>query len=233
MPFVLVAIDLAPADTATLDPARVLALVTSDGGPQSHTAIIARSLGLPAIVAARGTTALADGDLVFVDGIDGTVVRGPGAEESARAQAYASRDPLPEFDGTGRLADGHRVPLLANVGSGADAEAAAAAGAQGVGLLRTEFCFLGRDTEPTLEEQVAAYRAVFDAFGGAKVVVRTLDAGADKPLPFLTDDRSRIRPSGCAATAPTPPSRGCWSASSPRSPRPPTVPPPRSGPWRR
>ncbi|MFJ6417254.1 putative PEP-binding protein [Paeniglutamicibacter sp. NPDC091659] len=186
-PFVLCAVDLAPADTATLDPARVLALVTSDGGPQSHTAIIARSLGLPAIVAARGTTALVDGDLVFVDGIDGTVVRGPGSAESALAQAYASRDPLPEFDGTGRLADGHRVPLLANVGGGADAVAAAAAGAQGVGLLRTEFCFLGRDTEPTREEQVQAYRAVFDAFGGAKVVVRTLDAGADKPLPFLTD----------------------------------------------
>ncbi len=74
------------------------------------------------------------------------------------------------------------------MGGGADAVAAAAAGAQGVGLLRTEFCFLGRDTEPTREEQVAAYRAVFDAFGGAKVVVRTLDAGADKPLPFLTDD---------------------------------------------
>ncbi|GAA1495942.1 phosphoenolpyruvate--protein phosphotransferase [Paeniglutamicibacter kerguelensis] len=187
-PFVLCAVDLAPADTATLDPARVLALVTSDGGPQSHTAIIARSLGLPAIVAARGTVALADGDVVFVDGIDGTVVRGPGSAESALAEAYASRVPLPEFDGTGRLADGHRVPLLANVGSGADAVEAAAAGAQGVGLLRTEFCFLSRDTEPTREEQVEAYRAVFDAFGGAKVVVRTLDAGADKPLPFLTDD---------------------------------------------
>ncbi|MFF5791151.1 phosphoenolpyruvate--protein phosphotransferase [Paeniglutamicibacter sp. NPDC012692] len=187
-PFVLCAVDLAPADTATLDPARVLALVTSDGGPQSHTAIIARSLGLPAIVAARGTVALADGDLVFVDGIDGTVVRGPGIAEVDLAEAYASRVPLPEFDGDGRLADGHGVPLLANVGSGADAVAAAAAGAQGVGLLRTEFCFLGRDTEPTRGEQVEAYRAVFDAFGGAKVVVRTLDAGADKPLPFLTDD---------------------------------------------
>ncbi|MGL3804759.1 putative PEP-binding protein [Paeniglutamicibacter sp. R2-26] len=187
-PFVLCAVDLAPADTATLDPARVLALVTSDGGPQSHTAIIARSLGLPAIVAARDTVALADGDVVFVDGIDGTVVRAPGAEEAALARAYATRVPLPDFDGDGRLADGHRVPLLANVGSGADAVAAAAAGAQGVGLLRTEFCFLGRDTEPTGAEQVEAYRAVFDAFDGAKVVVRTLDAGADKPLPFLTDD---------------------------------------------
>ncbi|MGJ9403988.1 putative PEP-binding protein [Arthrobacter sp. KK5.5] len=187
-PFVLCAIDLAPADTATLDPARVLALVTSDGGPQSHTAIIARSLGLPAIVAARETVALADGDSVFVDGIGGTVVRGPGPEEAALAEAYASRVELPAFNGTGGLSDGHRVPLLSNVGSGADAVVAAAAGAEGVGLLRTEFCFLGRDTEPAHDEQVTAYRAVFDAFGGSKVVVRTLDAGADKPLPFLTDD---------------------------------------------
>lgn len=186
-PFVLCAVDLAPADTATLDPARVLALVTSEGGPQSHTAIIARSLGLPAVVAARDTGELTDGETVFVDGIDGTVVRAPGAAESALAKAYASRIPLPGFTGTGALADGHRVPLLANVGSGAEAAAAAAAGAQGVGLLRTEFCFLGRDTEPTHAEQVEAYAAVFDAFAGAKVVVRTLDAGADKPLPFLTD----------------------------------------------
>lgn len=186
-PFVLVAVDLAPADTATLDPAKVLALVTSDGGPQSHTAIIARSLGLPAIVAASDTTALADGDVVYVDGIDGLVVRNPTEVESATARTYANREQLPEFDGRGVLADGHRVPLLANVGSGTDAQAAAKAGAEGVGLLRTEFCFLGREKEPTHEEQVAAYGAVFEAFAQKKVVVRTLDAGADKPLPFLTD----------------------------------------------
>lgn len=186
-PFVLVAVDLAPADTATLDPAKVLALVTSDGGPQSHTAIIARSLGLPAIVAASDTTALVDGDVVYVDGIDGLVVRNPTEVESATARTYANREQLPEFDGRGVLADGHRVPLLANVGSGTDAQAAAKAGAEGVGLLRTEFCFLGREKEPTHEEQVAAYGAVFEAFAQKEVVVRTLDAGADKPLPFLTD----------------------------------------------
>lgn len=186
-PFVLAAVDLAPADTATLDPAKVLALVTSDGGPQSHTAIIARSLGLPAVVAAAQSTALADGQLVYVDGVAGTVTTNPGAEQRQLAAAYARREELPEFDGGGRLADGHLVPLLANVGGGADAQAAAAAGAQGVGLLRTEFCFLGRDAEPSHDEQVAAYGAVFAAFAGKKVVVRTLDAGADKPLPFLTD----------------------------------------------
>lgn len=186
-PFILAAVDLAPADTATLDPAKVLALVTSDGGPQSHTAIIARSLGLPAIVAAPDTTELADGDYVFVDGIDGLVITDPSAAEEHLAATYANREALPDFTGTGELSDGYRVPLLSNVGSGEDAQLAAAAGAEGVGLLRTEFCFLGKEKEPTHEEQVSAYGAVFAAFGGKKVVVRTLDAGADKPLPFLTD----------------------------------------------
>ncbi|MGQ3382637.1 phosphoenolpyruvate--protein phosphotransferase [Glutamicibacter sp. TV12E] len=186
-PFILAAVDLAPADTATLDPAKVLALVTSDGGPQSHTAIIARSLGLPAIVAAPDTTELADGDYVFVDGIDGLVITDPSAAEEHLAATYANREVLPDFTGTGELSDGYRVPLLSNVGSGDDAQLAAAAGAEGVGLLRTEFCFLGKEKEPTHEEQVSAYGAVFAAFPGKKVVVRTLDAGADKPLPFLTD----------------------------------------------
>ncbi len=187
-PFVLVAEDLAPADTATLDPAMVLALVTSGGGPQSHTAIIARSLGLPAVVAATGVDDIDSGALVFVDGAAGTIALDPGAEEQAAAEAYtAAAAALAVFDGTGITSDGHEVPLLANVGGAKDAVKAAEAKAQGVGLLRTEFCFLGRDTEPTEAEQIEAYKGVFDAFPGKKVVVRTLDAGADKPLPFLTD----------------------------------------------
>ena len=187
-PFILVGEDLAPADTATLDPAKVLALVTSSGGPQSHTAIIARALGLPAVVAAVGVDGLSDGTQIFVDGAAGTILVDPGADEVALAQAWeTTAAALATFDGTGRLKDGHLVPLLSNVGGAKDAVAAAAAGAQGVGLLRTEFCFLERDTEPSLAEQVEAYRGVFDAFPGKKVVVRTLDAGADKPLPFLTD----------------------------------------------
>ncbi|MDQ0735719.1 phosphoenolpyruvate--protein phosphotransferase [Arthrobacter agilis] len=188
VPFILVAEDLAPADTATLDPAMVLALVTSGGGPQSHTAIIARSLGLPAVVAATGVEAIDSGALVFVDGAAGTLTLDPGDEEEAAAEAYrAAAAALTVFDGVGITADGHEVPLLANVGGAKDAVKAAEAGAQGVGLLRTEFCFLERDTEPTAEEQIEAYKGVFDAFPGRKVVVRTLDAGADKPLPFLTD----------------------------------------------
>ncbi|MFI5084851.1 MAG: putative PEP-binding protein [Actinomycetales bacterium] len=187
-PFILVAEDLAPADTATLNPALVTALVTSGGGPQSHTAIIARNLGLPAVVAARGVTALEDGTEIYVDAAAGTITVSPGEELRLAAKAWAVQSSsLSAFDGAGRLADGTPVPLLANVGSAKDAVAAAAAGAQGVGLFRTEFLFLDRGTEPTGAEQEAAYRAVFDAFGGKKVVVRTLDAGADKPLPFLTD----------------------------------------------
>lgn len=187
-PFVLVAEDLAPADTATLDPNKVLALVTAGGGPQSHTAIIARSLGLPAVVAAVGVDDLPDGTQVYVDGAAGLITAGPDESLRATAEAWAATASLlAEFNGTGTTADGHEVPLLANVGGGKDAEAAAKLGAQGVGLFRTEFCFLERDTEPSVEEQAAAYKSVFDAFPGKKVVLRTLDAGADKPLPFLTD----------------------------------------------
>ncbi|ALE04317.1 phosphoenolpyruvate-protein phosphotransferase (plasmid) [Arthrobacter sp. ERGS1:01] len=188
VPFILVAEDLAPADTATLDPTKVIALVTAGGGPQSHTAIIARNLGLPAVVAAAGVLELADDDVVYVDGAGGTITTDPGEPELAAAAKWREQASLlSAFDGAGQLADGTRLDLLANVGGAKDAVAAAAANAQGVGLLRTEFCFLGHDTEPGHDEQVAAYKGVFDAFPGKKVVVRTLDAGADKPLPFLTD----------------------------------------------
>lgn len=187
-PFVLAAEDLAPADTATLDPEVVLALITSSGGPQSHTAILARALGLPAVVAARGVDEIEDGTEVFVDGAAGTVLTGPGDVERTASAIWAEQArSLGAYNGTCTTSDGHRVPLLANVGGGSDARKAAEAGAEGVGLLRTEFCFLDRDTEPTVAEQSAAYREVFDAFPHGKVIVRTLDAGADKPLPFLTD----------------------------------------------
>jgi phosphotransferase system enzyme I (PtsI) len=187
-PFILVAEDLAPADTATLDPEKVLALVTAGGGPQSHTAIIARSLGLPAVVAAAGVDELPDGTEVYVDGAAGSITVNPDDVQRAAAEAWATNASLlAVFDGNGSTSDGHLVPLLANVGGGKDAVAAAGLEAQGVGLFRTEFCFLERDTEPTVEEQAAAYKSVFDAFPGKKVVLRTLDAGADKPLPFLTD----------------------------------------------
>ncbi|MGV3102800.1 phosphoenolpyruvate--protein phosphotransferase [Rothia sp. 32237D007AR] len=184
-PFILAAIDLAPADTATLDPQQVIALITSDGGPQAHTAILARGLGLPAIVAAKGVTEIENGTKVYVDSNEGTVETEVTDEHRELAEKYANRKELPDFDGTGIMADGTHVPLYANVGDGKSAEKAASLKAEGVGLLRTEFGFLGHDAEPSVETQTASYEAVFDAFPGQHIVVRTLDAGADKPLPFL------------------------------------------------
>ncbi|MDO5749806.1 MAG: phosphoenolpyruvate--protein phosphotransferase [Rothia sp. (in: high G+C Gram-positive bacteria)] len=184
-PFILAAIDLAPADTATLDPEKVIALITSDGGPQAHTAILARGLGLPAIVAAKGVTEIENGTVVYLDCNDGLVNTEPTEAEREAAVKYANRKPVAEFDGQGVLADGTRVEIYANVGDGKSAEKAASLNAEGVGLLRTEFGFLGYDTEPSAETQAATYKSVFDAFPGKHIVVRTLDAGADKPLPFL------------------------------------------------
>lgn len=184
-PFILAAVDLAPADTATLNPEEVIALITSDGGPQAHTAILARGLGLPAIVAAKGVTEIENGTRVYIDSNEGTIDTEPSVEQEEAAHKYANRQPLPEFDGKGMLADGFEVPLYANVGDGKSAEKAAGLKAEGVGLLRTEFGFLGNDTEPSVETQAETYKSVFDAFPGQHIVVRTLDAGADKPLPFL------------------------------------------------
>ncbi|MBW8484541.1 phosphoenolpyruvate--protein phosphotransferase [Actinomadura parmotrematis] len=186
-PFVLVARDLAPADTAVLDRGRVLAFVTEEGGPTSHTAIIARTLGVPAVVALPGATELADGTVVLVDGTAGTVTVDPtGAQvAAARAAAEARASAVADASGPGATRDGHRVPLLANIGGPQDVEAALAHGAEGVGLYRTEFLFLDRTEPPGDAEQEEAYRAVLEAFPEGKVVVRTLDAGADKPLAFL------------------------------------------------
>lgn len=180
-PFVLVATDLAPADTAALAGGHCVALVTEQGGPTSHTAIIARSLGLPAVVGVAGAVGIPVGATVLVDGGRGSVEVDPPASRVADVQASAT---VVEFDGSGRLADGNRIALLANVGGAPDAVNAAAARAEGIGLFRTEFCFLDRAEAPTVEEQTAAYRGVLAAFPDRKVVVRTLDAGSDKPLPF-------------------------------------------------
>ena len=187
--FVLAAIDLAPADTATLDPTIVSALITSDGGPQSHTAILARQLGLPAIVAAKGVDQIPNGTEVFVDGAAGIVTTEIGERERGLADAWyeLQKNPLTYDGGGAQLKCGTTMPLLANVGNAQDAEAAAAANADGVGLFRTEFLFLDRDEEPSVEEQAQAYAEVLKHFPGKKVTIRTIDAGADKPLPFLTD----------------------------------------------
>jgi phosphotransferase system enzyme I (PtsI) len=184
-PFVLIARDLAPADTASLDPAEVVALVTESGGPTSHTAILARALGLPAVVNCPGTLTIPEGTMISVDGSTGTVEVGvdDAAVERARHRQELERQRAARYTGPGRTADGHLVPLLANVGSARDLDGDF--GAEGVGLLRSELLYLDRVVAPSIDEQIAAYAEVFAAMPGRKVVVRTLDAGADKPLPFL------------------------------------------------
>ncbi|MEV4600327.1 phosphoenolpyruvate--protein phosphotransferase [Amycolatopsis sp. NPDC049253] len=182
-PSVLVARDLAPADTAGLDPAKVLALVTEEGGPTSHTAILARALGIPAVVAVRGILEL-DAKALTVDGDTGLIQPADPADPIITAVAQGPA----EWNGAGATADGHVVKVYGNVGSPADAQAAAEAGAEGVGLFRTEFSFLDAPAEPSVEEQRKAYAAVLAPFRGKPVIVRTLDAGADKPLAFLNPD---------------------------------------------
>ncbi|MGX9788695.1 phosphoenolpyruvate--protein phosphotransferase [Mycobacterium sp. MMS18-G62] len=185
-PSILCAEDLAPADTAGLDPELVVALATTLGGPTSHTAIIARQLGIPCVVAVSGLDAVAAGTMVLVDGTLGTVTVSPDEAAAAEAVATAHREAerAAHWAGPGATADGHAVSILANVQDGAAARAARETPAEGVGLFRTELCFLNRDTEPGVEEQADIYAEVLDAFSGQKVVIRTLDAGSDKPLKF-------------------------------------------------
>ncbi|TFW00085.1 phosphoenolpyruvate--protein phosphotransferase [Leifsonia flava] len=188
-PFVLVARDLAPADTALLDLDQVLALITTDGGPTSHTAILAREKSIVAVVGAAGAATLADGDQVIVDAAADAVITSPTDEQLSAAKtriderAQRSQEPT----GPGALFDGTAVPLLANLGSAAGAADALAAGAEGVGLFRTEFLFLDSQSAPTVREQQEQYTKLLTAFAGKKVVARVLDAGADKPLAFLND----------------------------------------------
>ncbi|WP_213453678.1 phosphoenolpyruvate--protein phosphotransferase [Rhizomonospora bruguierae] len=191
VPFVLFARDLAPADTVGLDLTRVLAVVTEEGGPTSHTAILARSLGLPAVVRCPGIRDVADGTLVRVDGAVGAVSVGVDEQTVAAtgAQEQARRSALAAPAGPGRTADGHPVALLANIGSARDLADPGVPVAEGVGLFRTELLYLDRTVAPSLEEQIATYAEVFRVAAGRRVVVRTLDAGADKPLPFLAQGR--------------------------------------------
>ena len=187
-PSILLADDLAPADTADLDPESIVGLVTRLGGPTSHTAIIARQRSLPCVVAVTDLERIEEGESVLLDGAAGTLSRGV---EPAEAMALVAGDAerrrvISGWTGPGRTADGVPVQLLANVADGDAARTAAAGAAEGVGLYRIELGFLSARVEPGVEEQAATYAAVLDAFDGRKVVVRTLDAGTDKPVPFAT-----------------------------------------------
>ncbi|HSE54300.1 MAG TPA: phosphoenolpyruvate--protein phosphotransferase [Nocardioidaceae bacterium] len=189
-PSVLVAEDLAPADTAGLDAAKVVALVTEKGGPTSHTAIIARQLAIPCVVAVHGVLeTVKPGTTVLVDGSTGVLEVSPDETEARErvAAAEATRRALETWNGPARTSDGTRVKVLANVADGASARAAAQGPVEGVGLFRTELCFLNRKDEPSVDEQASVYAEVLDAFGAERtVVIRTLDAGSDKPIAFAT-----------------------------------------------
>ena len=183
---VIVARDLAPAETASLRRDMVLAIVTESGGPTSHTAILAAQMGIPAVVQLPRAVAISVGTVVAVDGSTGEVFVNPDPATQADLVKRSERraNALGATSGPGATSDGHPIALLANIGTAADAERAGALDVEGVGLFRTEFLFLERETAPSTEEQVAVYKRVFEAFGSRRVVVRTLDAGADKPLAF-------------------------------------------------
>ena len=197
-PVILFAQELTPTETSQLDMSQVLGLITVGGGPTSHTAILARALGIPAI---SGVSAvfekLQDGTLLALDGFSGNIWVDPPENvrediEKRREEWLAQRERLlSSSHEPAATRDGHRIEVAANIGSLADAEAAVRNGAEGVGLLRSEFLYLTRDTAPTEEEQVAILLQIGAAMstdGGAErpIILRTLDAGGDKELPYLT-----------------------------------------------
>jgi len=190
-PSVLVAEDLAPADTAGLDATLIVGLATEKGGPTSHTAIIARQLGIPCVVGVAGVLDVDGGTLVLLDGTTGVIEIEPEPEASRGRVAADSalRAAIETWQGPAATADGIRVKLLANVGDGATARAAATGPVEGSGLFRTELCFLNSSVEPSLDEQATVYAEVLDAFGADRpVIIRTLDAGSDKPIAYATHD---------------------------------------------
>jgi phosphotransferase system enzyme I (PtsI) len=186
-PVIILAEDLAPSETAALDAARVFAFATEHGGRASHTAIIANALEIPAVVGLGPFLGeVSGGDAVIVDGTRGLLIIDPDADTVARYQAlrgerkreaglWAAQRDLPA-----QTRDGARVHLFGNIEFPAEAEHCRERGAEGVGLYRTEFLYVGRDSDPTEEEHFTAYRSVIDRIGGRPVVIRTLDLGADK-----------------------------------------------------
>jgi phosphoenolpyruvate-protein phosphotransferase/dihydroxyacetone kinase phosphotransfer subunit len=189
---IVVADDLTPAQTVGLDADRARGIVTASGGPTAHSAILARALGIPAVVGAgESVLDVPDGSLLIVDGTSGLVyVDPPGEvlsdyENRAGALKAAARTAQSSAKLPAVTTDGRRIEVLANIGSLDDVSAALESGAEGVGLLRTEFLFLERETPPTEEEHFEAYEEICRSLEGRPVIIRTLDAGADKPIPYM------------------------------------------------
>ena len=191
-PVILIAEDLSPSDTARLNPALIIGICTAAGGPTSHTAIIARSLDIPAIVGA-GPALMhqADDTLAILDGDSGNLYLEPGEPDLALArqvqqqwQARREAELLACYQ-PAITTDGQRIEVVANIGSAPEAEQAVTAGAEGIGLLRSEFLFLQRADPPSEDEQFAAYSAMTRALNGLPLIIRTLDIGGDKEAPYL------------------------------------------------
>ncbi|WP_168788414.1 phosphoenolpyruvate--protein phosphotransferase [Paraburkholderia aromaticivorans] len=190
---ILIAEELSPSDTASLDRTKVVGFCTTTGGATSHVAILARSLGIPAICGIdEEALQLADGTFVVLDGTRGSLRRNPGAGEIEKARERIDRQIAKREEEKlaavklAMTADGHRVEVVANIRNAQEARDAVSAGAEGVGLLRSEFLFDNRDTAPSEDEQAAQYCAVAEALGRERpLVVRTLDVGGDKPLSYL------------------------------------------------
>ncbi|WJQ08063.1 phosphoenolpyruvate--protein phosphotransferase [Geobacillus stearothermophilus] len=189
---VIIAEDLTPSDTAQLNRQYVKGFATDIGGRTSHSAIMARSLEIPAVVGTKTVTAeVKNGDIVIVDGLDGQVIINPSPEllaqyEQKRARYEAQKAEWAKLVHEATVtADGIHVELAANIGTPDDVKGALANGAEGIGLYRTEFLYMGRSELPTEDEQFVAYKTVLEQMNGKPVVVRTLDIGGDKELPYL------------------------------------------------
>ncbi|MEQ5432397.1 phosphoenolpyruvate-protein phosphotransferase PtsI [Providencia huaxiensis] len=189
---ILVAADLTPSETAQLNLDKVLGFITDLGGRTSHTSIMARSLELPAIVGTSDATCkIKNGDFIVLDGVNNTIHLNPSEAEIDKLKAFRD-EYLQEKEELAKLKDlpaitldGHQVEVCANIGTVRDVAGAERNGAEGVGLYRTEFLFMDRDSLPTEEEQFQAYKAVAEAMGSQAVIVRTMDIGGDKDLPYM------------------------------------------------
>jgi phosphotransferase system enzyme I (PtsI) len=191
-PAIVIAEDLTPSDTASLDKQHVLGFATEMGGVTSHTAILAEALGIPAVVGAKGIMhAVENGSMIILDGKDGRVIINPDKEtiELYREKKELLQKEKKELEKIKFLnavtKTGKRIEISANIGKVEDADIALNEGAEGVGLFRTEFLFLDRTSPPTEEEQFIAYKAVLEKFKEKPVIIRTLDIGGDKQIPYL------------------------------------------------
>lgn len=189
---IIVANDLTPSETAQLDRNYVLGFITDIGGRTSHSAIMARSLEIPAVVGVgAATTTIQDGDTIIVDGLTGQVLVNPSADVIADYQEKAQKYRAQQAEWSTLVneqtvsKDGVHVELAANIGSPNDLDGVVRHGAEGIGLYRTEFLYMGRENLPSEEEQFTAYKTVLEGMKGKPVVIRTLDIGGDKHLPYL------------------------------------------------